>query len=79
MWPAAKPAVMSLGLFMVEYNVREASVLGIVGAGGIGYYIKQFIDWREFPSALAGLALLLVIVLLLDSVSNRVRARLVRP
>ena len=77
-WPTAKPAVLSSCLFMLEYNVRAASVLGIVDAGGIGYYIKQFLDWRQFPAAMACLALLLAVVVVLDAVSTRLRARLVK-
>ncbi len=77
-WPAARPAVLSSCLFMLEYNVRAASVLGIVGAGGIGYYIMQFLDWRNFPAAMACLVMLLAVVVVLDAVSTRVRARLVQ-
>jgi len=78
-WPAARPAVFSSSLFMLEYNVRAASVLGIVDAGGIGYWIKHFIDYRNFPAVLACLMLLLAVVILLDACSTRLRAWLVRP
>lgn len=73
-WPAAKPAVLSSCLFMFEYNVRAASVLGVVDAGGIGYYIKQYIDWRAFPTVTASLFLLLLVVVALDALSTRVRS-----
>lgn len=76
-WPAAKPAALSSSLFMLEYNVRAASVLGIVDAGGIGYWIKQFLDYRNFPAALACLTIVLVVVIVLDAVSTRLRSRLV--
>ncbi len=77
-WPAARPAILSSSLFMLEYNVRAASVLGIVGAGGIGFYFKQFYDFRDFPAMFACLVLLLLVVLVLDAISTRLRARLVR-
>jgi len=77
-WPAARPAILSSSLFMLEYNVRAASVLGIVGAGGIGFYFKHFYDHRMFPAMLACLIMLLVVVVILDAVSNRIRARLVQ-
>jgi len=76
-WPAARPAVLSSTLFMLEYNVRSASILGVVDAGGIGFYLKQYIDFRFFPAVTAGLLMILVVVLAIDWVSNRVRARLV--
>ena len=77
-WPAARPGVLSSSLFMLEYNVRAASVLGIVGAGGIGFWFKHFYDYRMFPAMLACLGLLLAVVVVLDAISTRLRARLVR-
>ncbi len=76
-WPASKPAVLSSCIFMFEYNVRAASVLGIVGAGGIGYWFSQFFAWRNFPAALACLIMLLVVVVILDAISTHLRGRLV--
>lgn len=73
-WPAALPLLASSSLFMLEYNVRAASILGIVDAGGIGWHIKHYLDYRHFPAALACLALVLVVVIVLDAVSTRVRA-----
>jgi phosphonate ABC transporter permease subunit PhnE len=77
-WPASKPSVLSSCLFMFEYNVRAASVLGIVGAGGIGYWFSRFFAWRNFPAATACLLMLLVVVVLLDAISTRLRSRLVQ-
>jgi len=77
-WPAAQPAVVSASLFMLEYNVRAASVLGIVGAGGIGWEMKLYYDYRSFPAMLAALLLILAVVIILDAASNWLRARLVR-
>ncbi len=77
-WPAARPAVLSSSMFMLEYNVRAASVLGIVGAGGIGYWIHQYAEWRNFQAVLVCLAMILAVVVIMDAVSTRIRARLVR-
>ncbi|MCC5830255.1 MAG: phosphonate ABC transporter, permease protein PhnE [Phycisphaeraceae bacterium] len=77
-WPSARPAVLSSGMFMLEYNVRAASVLGIVGAGGIGYYIALFVDWRNFPAVLVCLIMILIVVVALDALSTYIRGRLVR-
>ena len=72
-WPLALPSVVSAGVFTLEYNVRAASILGIVDAGGIGFYLKQFIEFRMFPAVVAGLALLLGVVLCLDYISKQLR------
>jgi len=74
--PASVPAAIAAGFFMLEYNVRSASVLGIVDAGGIGYHIKFYLDMRQFPAALACLILIFGVVVILDAVSSRVRRRL---
>ena len=76
-WPAARAAVLSSLIFMLEYNVRAASVLGVVDAGGIGFYIKEYIDFRFFPAVTACLFLILLVVLLLDWISDYVRVKLV--
>ena len=75
-WPASRAAVLSSSLFMVEYNVRAASVLGVVGAGGIGYDLKLHIDYGNYPVVGAILLMLTTVVLLLDALSSRLRARL---
>lgn len=76
--PASMPAILSSVVFMIEYNVRAASVLGIVDAGGIGFYIKEYIDFRYFPAVSASLLLILAVVLALDAISCRLRSYLVR-
>lgn len=78
-WPAARPAFLSSSLFMLEYNVRAASVLGIVGAGGIGFYLMMFAEYRNFTAVLACLVLLLIVVQTMDTISKRLRAWLVSP
>jgi len=77
-WPAAQPAVASASLFMLECNVRAASVLGIVGDGGIGWEMKLCYDYRSFPTMLDAPVLILAAVIAPDSVSNGTRYRLVR-
>jgi phosphonate ABC transporter permease subunit PhnE len=75
--PATRPAAIASGIFMLEYNVRAASVLGVVDAGGIGYYIRFFLEIRNFPAALACLLLIFGVVVLLDALSVRLRRRFV--
>lgn len=75
--PLARPALVSSGLFMLEYNVRSASVLGIVGAGGIGFLLREFLDYRAFPSVLACIVVMLVVVLVIEHLSGRYRKTMV--
>ena len=76
-WPASRAAVLTSTVFMLEYNVRAASILGVVDAGGIGFYIKEYIDFRYFPAVTACLLLILSVVLILDTFSRYVRSKLI--
>jgi phosphonate transport system permease protein len=75
-WPVALPALAGAILFMLEYNVRAASVLGIVGAGGIGHDLKLAVDWSNWHVVGAILALLALAVIAVDSFSAWARARI---
>lgn len=73
--PAA-PGLAGAGFFVFEYNVRAASVLGVVGAGGIGAQLAYHLEWRNFGELSAGLTLLVVVACGLDAVGRRVRRTL---
>jgi len=75
-WPVALPALAGALLFMLEYNVRAASVLGIVGAGGIGHELKLAVDWSNWHVVGAILGLLAVAVIAVDGFSAWARRRI---
>src|SRR5437879_12568660 len=58
--PDVAPSMVSVGLFWWEFNVRASTVLGVVGAGGIGQELKNSMDLLLFPRLLALLGLILV-------------------
>lgn len=74
--PAALPGIVSSMLFMLEYNVRAATILGIIDAGGIGFYLKQYLDFQYLPAVTAGLLMIFGVVVILDAISARIRAKL---
>ena len=45
--PEAANGLISQAIFMFEYNVRHGTVIGIVGAGGIGYYINLYLRFLQ--------------------------------
>ena len=59
---------------MLEYNVRSASIIGYVGAGGIGLHLKLYAEsadsWNKFSLVLL---CILVIVTFLDLVGEKIR------
>jgi phosphonate transport system permease protein len=74
--PQSLPGLLSFGLLRFEINVREASVLGIVGAGGIGEELYLAVRQFEYPDISAILVLILLTVALIDQLCTRLRHRI---
>ena len=64
-------------LFCFEGNVRYASILGYVGAGGLGLILNEKIGWREYASVGMILLALFVTVFIIETISRAARKRLV--
>lgn len=60
-------------LYMFDYNVRQTSILGIVGAGGIGFFIIQYIKFFEYGKAAVFMLVVLITVLVIDWASVKIR------
>ena len=72
--PEASNALISQMLFMFEYNVRHGSVIGLVGAGGIGYYLNYYLSpFQLYDRVLALIIVMYVVVVIIDQVSLRIR------
>jgi len=74
--PDILPVLLSSTLFWWEFNVRASTVLGVVGAGGIGLELKNSLDLLDFPRLFTIIVLILVVITLLDQVSGWLRKRL---
>ena len=74
--PDVAPSMVSVGLFWWEFNVRASTVLGVVGAGGIGQELKNSMDLLLFPRLLTIIVLILVTVTVIDHASEWLRRRL---
>lgn len=74
--PQILPTYLSVSLFCFEGNVRYASILGYVGAGGLGLILNEKIGWREYSSVGMILIVLFVTVLVVEWVSHAIRKRL---
>jgi phosphonate transport system permease protein len=75
-FPQILPLMLGYTLYMFEYNIRAASVLGVVGAGGIGFELVNYIRGFEYPKATTMMLLLLVIITLIELMSSHLRRRL---
>ena len=71
------PSYLSNCLFCFEGNVRYASILGYVGAGGLGLILNEKIGWREYASVGMILLALFVTVFIIETISRAARKRLV--
>ncbi|MBI4233250.1 MAG: phosphonate ABC transporter, permease protein PhnE [Chloroflexi bacterium] len=71
--PEAANTILSQLLFIFEYNVRASSIMGFVGAGGIGFYLLGYVQLLQYQNLMMALLVTLVVVILIDQVSARVR------
>lgn len=74
--PQVAPVMASQCLYFLESNFRNAAVLGIVGAGGIGFELEERIRIFAFDEAVFIIALYMLCVAVLDTLSQKLRARL---
>jgi phosphonate transport system permease protein len=74
--PEASNGIVSQLLFMFEYNVRSSSIMGFVGAGGIGFYLLGYVQLLEYQSLMTAVLVTLAAVVAIDRMSSVVRAAL---
>jgi phosphonate transport system permease protein len=75
--PQVLPGFASYTLLRFEINVRGASVIGFVGAGGIGQDLIEAIRKFYYSDVSAILLLLVVTVMVIDTVTERIRHRFI--
>lgn len=77
--PQVSPNYLSYALLRFEINVRASAILGFVGAGGIGYDLRNAMSWGQgrYDEAAAIFILLFLTIVFFDQVSSYVRNKLV--
>lgn len=73
--PQVMPRLVGLSLYRLDINFREASVIGIVGAGGIGATLTTSLDRYEYDTAAAILLVIIAIVMVVEYSSTAIRRR----
>lgn len=76
--PQVLPLLWGYTLYMFEYNIRAASVLGVVGAGGIGFELVNYMRGFEYNKATTMMLVLLAVVTSIDMISSQLRQHLER-
>lgn len=76
--PQVAPNYISYALLRFEINIRASAILGFVGAGGIGYDLRNTMSWGQgkFDEAAAIFLLLFITIVVVDQVSSWARDRL---
>ncbi len=71
--PQILPNLISFTLYRLETNIRAASVLGLIGAGGIGYLMNTSFRTFQYQQAAAIVLVLIALVMMVDYLSARLR------
>lgn len=75
--PNVLPLMMSSTLYYWEYNNRASTVLGLVGAGGIGLTLTHALQDFQYPVVITCLILIVLILVVIDRISAYLRARII--
>ena len=75
--PAATPAFISTSLFALEKAVRSSTILGLVGAGGIGIELKVGFDLFDYPTAMTVILMIAVVVITIEQLSGWARNKII--
>lgn len=73
LWPQSIPQVVAFTVYRLEMNFRDAAVLGLVGAGGVGYYILLYVRGFQYEKVAVLLAVIIGVVLMLDNLTFWIR------
>lgn len=75
--PQAFPMMASYSLLLFEGNVRAATILGIVGAGGVGFIIQKYIQLFQYHKLMGAVVVIIIVVTLIDRISDYIRKRII--
>jgi phosphonate transport system permease protein len=76
--PQVLPVLLTNALYMFESNTRAATILGIVGAGGIGFLLSDNLRAFEFSNALTIIIMIIIVVYGIDYMSRVLRMRYIK-
>lgn len=74
-WPQMAPIILRDTIFRFELNLRESLILGVVGAGGIGFYIQTYVRAFQYQKAATVTIAVLFTVMMIEAINAVVRRR----
>ena len=75
-WPTVLPQFVSSHLYVWEYNIRDSTILGLIGAGGLGLLISEATSLFQWGRLATILLVVIALVSLFDAMSRRIRMAL---
>ena len=72
-WPQMAPVVARDTIFRFELNLRESLILGVVGAGGIGFYIQTYVRSFQYDKAASVTLAVVVMVITIEALNITLR------
>ncbi|MDC1208363.1 phosphonate ABC transporter, permease protein PhnE [Litorivicinus sp.] len=75
--PQVLPQYIAYNMYILDRNVRMATVIGIVGAGGIGQELKGRYDMFEYGHVATILVMIFITVFVLDQIAGKIRSKLI--
>jgi phosphonate transport system permease protein len=74
--PQIIPSFVANNLYILDRNIRMATMLGIVGAGGIGYELQSAFRMFEYPKVSAIIIIIFITIFVIDNLSSYVRSKI---
>ncbi|WP_054635028.1 hypothetical protein [Thalassobacillus sp. C254] len=75
-WPQFKSGFVGWSLYKLDLNIREAAVLGMIGAGGIGLALSERISLFHYQQAAVGILMIFALILLVEFTTAKIRERI---
>lgn len=76
--PQITPSLISVALFRLDINLRSSTVLGLVGAGGVGLLLKETLGQLEYSEALGVVTVIFLFILAMEGLAAAVRATVLK-
>jgi ABC-type phosphate/phosphonate transport system permease subunit len=75
-WPAVLPQAVSHHLYVWEFNIRDSTILGLIGAGGLGLLISEAVSLFQWGRLATLIIVVVALVVAFDALSRRIRTAL---
>lgn len=75
-WPSVLPQLVSNHLYIWEFNIRDSTILGLIGAGGLGLLISEAVSLFQWGRLATIMLVVIALVTVFDALSRRIRQAL---